>query len=127
MPQKTLFAIREPVLIDQKECVFCQVAQQPAFLDFANFIIYHIQFPFLFFLWFYGRHFSFVFFLESPFSLCHKLNRMMSNLNDYGDESFLFTFLLLTNVCAYMEAGSVPANLLSISDSFDLEPWQEGL
>lgn len=43
------------------------------------------------------------------------------------DLSYLFKFLLLANFLQYMEAGAVPALLLSISEAFDMDAGQQGL
>eukprot|EP01031_Cornospumella_fuschlensis_P039430 gene39430-48007_t len=39
----------------------------------------------------------------------------------------LFNFLLLANFFQYMEAGALPALLLSISNSFGMNSAQQGL
>jgi len=41
--------------------------------------------------------------------------------------SYLFKFLLLANICMYLEAGAVPAMLLQIANSFGMSSGQQGL
>eukprot|EP01041_Mallomonas_annulata_P002576 gene2576-5027_t len=41
--------------------------------------------------------------------------------------SYLFKFLLLANICMYLEAGAVPALLLEIANSFGMTSGQQGL
>jgi hypothetical protein len=41
--------------------------------------------------------------------------------------AYLFKFLLLANFLQYLEAGAVPAMLLSLSNDFDMGHGQEGL
>lgn len=43
------------------------------------------------------------------------------------DASYLFYFLLLANLFQYMEAGAVPALLVTIADSFQMDAGQQGL
>lgn len=40
---------------------------------------------------------------------------------------YLFKFLLLANFLQYLEAGAVPALLLSLAQSFEMTPGQQGL
>lgn len=37
---------------------------------------------------------------------------------------YVFTFLLLVNICGYLEAGSVPAMLINIADAFNMNPGE---
>mmetsp|Transcript_26677 Transcript_26677/g.36745 ORF Transcript_26677/g.36745 Transcript_26677/m.36745 type:complete len:603 (-) Transcript_26677:908-2716(-) len=41
--------------------------------------------------------------------------------------AYLFKYLLLANMFQYMEAGAVPALLLTLSQSFKMQPGQQGL
>ena len=43
------------------------------------------------------------------------------------DKSYLFKCLLLANFLQYLEAGAVPALLLKLSDSFEMNSGQQGL
>lgn len=38
--------------------------------------------------------------------------------------AYLFKYLLLANMIQYMEAGAVPALLLALSHSFEMQPGQ---
>ena len=44
-----------------------------------------------------------------------------------SNASYLFKFLLLANICMYLEAGIVPAMLFQIANSFGMSSGQEGL
>jgi MFS family permease len=44
-----------------------------------------------------------------------------------NETNYLFKFLLLANLLQYLEAGAVPALLLSLSESFGMTPGQQGL
>lgn len=46
---------------------------------------------------------------------------------DRRDAGYLFYFLLLANLFQYMEAGAVPALLVTIAESFDMDSGQQGL
>lgn len=50
-----------------------------------------------------------------------------SNSTRKSNASYLFKFLLLANICLYLEAGAVPAMLLQISKAFHMSSGQQGL
>jgi MFS family permease len=43
------------------------------------------------------------------------------------DRSFFFKFILTAYLLMYMEAGAVPAMLISLADTFDMSTGQQGL
>lgn len=43
------------------------------------------------------------------------------------DADYLFSFLLLANLFQYMEAGAVPALLVTIAESFEMDSGKQGL
>jgi hypothetical protein len=44
--------------------------------------------------------------------------------NGRNKSAYLFKYLLLANFLQYLEAGAVPAMLLQLSYSFDMDPGQ---
>lgn len=50
-----------------------------------------------------------------------------SNLSRRESAGYLFKYLLLANFIQYLEAGAVPALLISLSRDFDMDHAQLGL
>lgn len=50
-----------------------------------------------------------------------------SSVKTRRDADYLFHFLLLANLFQYMEAGAVPALLVTIAESFNMNSGQQGL
>jgi hypothetical protein len=48
-------------------------------------------------------------------------------MGEKREGGYLFLYMLVANACMYLEAGAVPAVLVSLSDDFEMDSGQQGM